>query len=143
MGESDLGMKMGDVIDLPLDDDDRLAEPPLVDSLHYERDADGFSIIFVPSVGENATVSIFVPRDSVSGRQVAAYLYRIQQLIGDRLENVVHGGGGNYTLRLADGKIVRLSDEAFEEHWAPEVFDRLKQIAETAEAFTIHPAEQR
>ncbi len=76
---------MSNPIDLPLDDDDRLAEPPLVDSLHYEREVDGFSIIFVPSVGEDPTHTIFIPRESPEGRQISAYLYRIQQLIGNRI----------------------------------------------------------
>lgn len=133
-------MTMADPIDTSLEDDDRLAEPPLVDSLHYERDADGFSITFIPSIGEDNTRSVFVARDSVDGRQVSAYVYRIQQLIGNRLEKVVHGGGGNYTLRLANGEILRISDEALDEQWAPEVFNRLKQIAEVAEAFQIHHA---
>ena len=135
---------MSDPIDLPLDEHDRLADPPLVDSLHYERDADGFSITFVPSIGEDPTRSIFVPRDSVEGRLVATYLYRIQQLIGNRVEKVVHGGGGNYTLRLSTGQTLRLSDEASNESWAPEVFDRLKQVAAAAEAaFNISHASHR
>jgi hypothetical protein len=135
---------MSDTIDLPLDDDDRLAEPPLVDSLHYERDADGFSIIFVPSIGEDLKRSVFVPRDSVEGRLVATYLYRVQQLIGHRVEKIVHSGGGNYTFRLANGQSLRLSDEAPDESWAPEVFNRLKQIADAAEAaFNISHAGHR
>src|SRR3954468_8672092 len=101
---------MTDSSDQLLDgDDERLAEPPLVDLLHYEREADGFSITFVPSVGEDVTRSVFVPRESVEGRQVAAYLYRIQQLIGSRLERVVHSGGANYALRLAGGENLELS----------------------------------
>jgi hypothetical protein len=132
---------MTDSIDLPLGNDDRLAEPPLLDSLHYEAEPDGFSIIFVPSMGEDATRSVFVPRDSTEGRRISALLYRIEPLIGDRLQKVVHGGGGDYSLRLAGGKLVRLSDEAPNGHWAPEVFDRLKQIANAAElAFNVlHP----
>jgi hypothetical protein len=135
---------MSDPMDLPLNSEDRLADPPLVDSLHYERDADGFSIIFVPSIGDDLTRSVFVPRDSTEGRLVSAYLYRIQQLIGNRVEKVVHSGGGDYTLRLATGQILRLCDEASNESWAPEVFNRLKQIADAAEAaFNISHAGHR
>jgi hypothetical protein len=130
---------MSDPIDLPLDDDDRLAEPPLVDSLHYERGADGFSITFVPSVGDEPTRSIFIPRDSVEGRRVTTYFYRIQELVGNRVERVVHSGGGDYTLRLANGESRRLSGEAPDASWASEVFDRLKQIAGESETFsTLH-----
>jgi hypothetical protein len=133
---------MVDPIDLPLDNDDPLVAPPLVDSLHYEREADGFSITFVPSIGDDATQTVFVPRDSPEGGRVSAFIYRIQQLIGNRVERVVHSGGGNYSLRLASGDVLRLSDEAPDEQWAPEVFNRLKQIADVAEiAYTIlHPA---
>jgi hypothetical protein len=130
---------MSDPIDLPIDDDDRLAALPLVDSLHYERGADGFAITFVPSVGEDATRSVFIPRDSTEGRRVTTCFYRIQELIGDRVERVVHGGGGDYTLRLANGEFRRLCDEALDAHWASEAFDRLKQIADESEAFsTLH-----
>jgi len=126
----------------PLDDhldDDRLLEPPLVDALHYERDADGFAITFIPSTDDEATRSIFLPRDSTEGRQVAANLYRIQQLIGgSRLERVVHGGGANYTLRLGGGENMLISSDAPDERWVPEVLNRLKQIAEVAEgAFNL------
>ena len=133
---------MTDPIDLPLDDDDRLVEPPLLDLLHYERDADGFSVTFVPSVGHEPTRHVFVSRDSPEGRQIAAYLYRVQNLVGSALLKVVHGGGGDYTLHLAGGKFLSLSDEAAHEQWAPEVFDRLKQIALVAEvAFGVAHAE--
>src|SRR5438876_783784 len=125
---------MADPIHLPLDDDDRLADPPLVDSLHYERDADGFSITFVPSISEEPTRFVFIPRDSPEGRQVAAYLYRVQQLIGSHLEKVVHRGGGDYTFRIAGGATWSLSDQAANKTWVPEVFDRLKQTAQVAEA---------
>ncbi|HEX4125313.1 MAG TPA: hypothetical protein VHY37_11350 [Tepidisphaeraceae bacterium] len=134
---------MVDPIEMPLDDDDPLAEPPLVDSLHYEREADGFSITFVPSNSVDATQTVFVPRDSPEGAQVSAYLYRIQQLIGNRIERVVHSGGGNYSLKLASGDVLRLSDGVPDEQWAQEVFDRLKQIADVAEiAFRIVHAEK-
>jgi len=72
---------------------------------------------------------------------VSAHIYRIQQLISKRLDRVVHGGGSDCSLRLATGKTVRLFDEAPTDSWAPEVFDRLQQIAEVAEAaFNIHHA---
>jgi len=65
---------------------------------------------------------------------ISAYLYRIQALIGHRIQRVVHRGGGDYTLQLADCDALALSDEGDAQTWAPEVFDRLKQIAEVAEA---------
>lgn len=122
---------MADPIELPLDENDRLADPPLLDSLHYERSADGFSVTFVPSVGNEATHSLFIPRDSVEGRQVSAYLYRVEDLVGSRVAKVVHRGGGDYTLHLVGGKVTTLSENAA---WAAEVFDRLKQTASVAEA---------
>jgi hypothetical protein len=131
---------MSDAIELPLDDDDRLAEPPLIDALHYEREKDGFSITFIPSLSEDPTRNVFVPRDSPEGRQVAAYLYRIQTLIGSHVIRAVHRGGGDYSLHLAGGTVLNLPDER--SNSAPELFDRLKQIASVAEvAFGIAHAE--
>ena len=125
---------MIDANDRSTDDRGHLAQPPLVDSLHYEKDADGFSIAFVPSNGDDPTHSVFVPRDSSEGRLVSAHLYRIQALIGHRLEKLTHGGGADYTLQLAGGESLQLSKKSASAKWVPEVFDRLKQIAETAEA---------
>jgi hypothetical protein len=134
---------MPDPIELPLDDD-RLAEPPLVDSLHYDQDADGFSMIFVPSTGDEEKQAVFVQRDSPEGRMIAAYLYRIQDLIEHRVQRVVHRGGGDYTFQIAGGGTLALSDEGDSQTWAPEVFDRLKQIAEVGEvAFGILHATHR
>jgi hypothetical protein len=121
---------MTDPIELPLDSDDRLADAPLLDSLHYERGPDGFAVTFVPSVGLDATHSLFIPRDSAEGRQVSAYIYRVEDLIGSRVAKVVHRGGSDYTLHLADGRITTLSEG---HSWTMEVFDRLKQVAMSAE----------
>jgi len=125
---------MSNPLNLPLDGSDRLADPPLLDSLHYERGADGFSIIFVPTIGTDPKRSVFVARDSPDGRQISALLYRVEVLVGTRVAKVTHRGGGDYTLLLASGSTKTLSDEAGNETWAPEVFDRLKQIADVAEA---------
>ncbi len=135
---------MAEAIKLTLDVDDRLAEPPLLDALHYEPEVDGFSITFVPSFGDDPTLHVFVRRESTEGRQVAAYLYRIQQLIHHRVEKVVHRGGGDYSLRLPDGTTMSFGDQTFDQNWVPEVFDRLKQTAEVAEAaYALHTAVRR
>jgi hypothetical protein len=132
---------MSDPIELNLDDEDRLAELPLVDSLHYEDGIGGISITFVPSTGDNATRTVFVRTDSAEGKRVSAFLYAIQQLLGQRVERVTHSGGGDYALRLASGTVLNLSDNSTVGNWAPDVFDRLKQVAETAEiAFEIEHA---
>jgi len=123
---------MSDPIELPLDAEDRLADPPLVDSLHYERDPGGFSITFVPSAGEDPTHSVFIRTNSSEGKRVTALLHGIQQLVGDGVERVTHSGGGDYTLRLESGKVLSLSEESANESWASDVFNRLKQIADIA-----------
>src|SRR5262249_11094229 len=128
---------MTDPIEVPLDDEDRLADPPLVDSLHYENELGGFSITFVPSAGNDPTKTVFVPRDSDEGRLVATYTDRIRKLIGNENGRVCQGGGGHFPIRLAGGRTVGLSDEAPKENWRLEVFDRLKQIADVAEAAFI------
>lgn len=124
---------MADPLDLQIDARDRLYDPPLIDALHYERDPDGFSVTFVPSVGDDPTRHVFVRRDSAEGRQIAAYLYRIQDLIGKHVRRLTHSGGGDYVLHLADGQTLSLSDERPDEQWAPEVTDRISQIASVAE----------
>ncbi len=113
---------------------DLLIEPPLIDSLHYERDADGFSIALIPSSGEEATQTLFIPRDSSEGRNIAARLYRIQHLIGNRLEKITHLGGSDYTLRLAGGASQQISLDTPVQGSIPEVLHEFKQIAMTAES---------
>jgi hypothetical protein len=122
---------MTDPIELPLDDEDRLADPPLLDLLHYEESSSGYSVTFVPSCDDDPTHFVLICLDSVDGKQVSAYLDRIAELVGGRVTKVIHAGGGDYTLHLADGRITALSDG---HAWTMEVFDRLKQVANVAEA---------
>jgi len=124
---------MSEPIDQPLDDDDRLADPPLVDLLHYERSADGYAITFIPRVGNEQTQFVWIPRSTTHGKRVSAFVSEIEKLAGGSLEKATHGGGGDYTLRLVGGRILSLSDEAVDAQWATDVFNRLKQIADVAE----------
>ena len=129
---------MADQIDLPLDDDDdHLADLPLIDLFRTEPAAGGYPVTYIPTDGDDPTRTVFVRYDAAEGRQIAASVSRIERLVGASLVAAVHRGGGSYTLRLSDGRSLGLSDDVGGEPWGTEVFARLKQIAICAElAFT-------
>ena len=127
---------MSQPIDLPLDHDDRLAEPPLVDLLSYDARRGAWVVTFVPSddVSAEATEVVTVPQGTPEFRRISALLGRVAEAMapGRRIEKVVHSGGGSYTVWLANGESLELAEASGA--IAHEVFDRIKQIADTAEA---------
>jgi hypothetical protein len=124
---------MSDPIEISLDDADRLAEPPLVDFLSDEPEDIHYHITFVPSdeVSVEPTESVTIIKQSSDGARITALLGDVSALCGAKLTRVSHGGGASYTLHLDDMRIVTLAD--LKNGTSIQVFDRLKQIAETAE----------
>jgi hypothetical protein len=122
---------MSDPIDLPLDADDRLADPPLLDLFREDADEGVYVATFVPSddLSPEPTLSVRVDKESVEGRRIGASLDGISEICGSRLTLASHLGGGNYTIRLTDGRTASL--DTFDN--SLELFDRLKQIAQDAE----------
>jgi hypothetical protein len=124
---------MSDPVEIPLDEDDRLADPPLLDLFRVDLESDCYIATFVPSddVSAEPTLSVSIRQQSVEGRRIAILLARIETICGGRLLLASHLGGGNYTLRLTDGRTTAL--DALDNASAVELFDRLKQVAVDAE----------
>ena len=124
---------MTDPIKIPLDDDDRLADPPLLDLFREEPESDCYIATLVPSDDFSAepTLPVRISKQSVEGRRIAILLARISAICGAALVLASHLGGGDYTLHLADGRIVTL--DGLTNSASVELFDRLKQIAVDAE----------
>lgn len=122
-------------IEMPLDDDDRLADPPLLDSFHFEPGPEGFSVIFVPSDGVSSELkeSIFLRADSVEGRLMAPLVQKIQRIIQSPVERIIHSGGGNYTFLLPNSVTRQLDDGVLSQHAVLQLFDVLKHMAQIAE----------
>jgi hypothetical protein len=121
-------------IPLPLDDLDRLADPPLLDFLHEDPVSESWAITFVPSddVSDEQNETIVVKkRASSEARYVQILLNQVQSLASRQISTISHLGGGNYTLTFASGATRRLDE--FENATAVEIFDRLRQIALNAE----------
>ncbi len=82
---------MSDPIQLPLDEDDRLAEPPLLDYFHEEPAAGGgYAITFVPrdTVSPLPTECVHIRKSARTQKsdahRVSIFLQRIEQLLGSR-----------------------------------------------------------
>jgi hypothetical protein len=134
---------LSEYIELPLDEHDRLADTPLLDSLRYESSPGGFSISFIPSneVSSEEKELIFVRGDSVEGRLLAPLYRRLQRLLQASVDRVIHSGGGNYTFIFSDGASRQLDDSTFNPKTAQWLFDTLKHMAHIAEcAFALADA---
>ncbi|HSI35289.1 MAG: hypothetical protein ACAI43_21240 [Phycisphaerae bacterium] len=135
---------MSDPIDLPIDSEDRLYDPPLVDCAYRDPQRRGFAITFVPSddVSSAATEFVLVPDPSPEFTQIEALWAHVAQLLNPSaaLDRVVHGGGGDYSILLTDRSRLNLADSDN----AAEISDRLKRIADLAEiAFRIERRRSR
>lgn len=129
---------MTDSTDLPVDPQDRLYEPPLVDQL--SREADCFAIGFVPEDWVSAEEKCFVRVSAATseGNRILTLISQIEERWGKgKIHRIVHGGGGDYTLSSADNDACALQD--LEHKAAGEIADRLHQIAQASQiAYRIH-----
>jgi hypothetical protein len=125
---------------MPLDDSDRLYEPPLVDSLRYDEDRQAYVVQFTPTDDVSAE-----PKEIIALTKTAAEFHRMEILFDDIvrlmggkvISRILHLGGGNYTIHFSDGRCTELADVSSNQT-VQEVSDRLKQIADMAQlAFQI------
>ncbi|HZL33691.1 MAG TPA: hypothetical protein VFC78_00190 [Tepidisphaeraceae bacterium] len=127
---------MSDVIDLPLEDDDRLYATPLVDLLYYDEERCAYFVTFVPSdeVSHESTEISVVQDSSPEFVQLDALFGRLEELVGSNqhIVRVVHQGGGNFAVHLLGGAVKEFMDTE-SNSVGHEVSDRLKQIANVAE----------
>ena len=122
------------MIDLPLDDEDRPYDPPLLDALTVLDGGSAFALSIVPGddLSEEESLPVRLDADAPEGRRVRALLEAIERHLPSPIRRIVHGGGGDFTLHLADGNTVALS-AATHDLPVTEVSDRLKQIADAGE----------
>ncbi len=127
---------MTNPIDLPIDPEDRLYDPPLVDCIYFDPDKRGFAVTFVPSDDASSALKefIFIAEIAPDYIRVQTFWSRIQDLLAshDRIDRVVHAGGGNYTFHFADGSDKELAAIADGDRLV-EITDRLKQLADAAQ----------
>lgn len=127
---------MNDPIDLPLDPEDRLYDPPLVDCIFFDQERRGFAITFVPSDDASSALKefIFIAETAPDYVRVQTFWSRIQDLLAshDRIDRVVHAGGGSYMFHFADGSDKELATIVDGSRLA-EITDRLKQLADAAQ----------
>ena len=127
---------MSDSANSPIDRDDDLFDPPLVDSIYFDDQKGAFSITFVPSDDASSALKefIFIAETAPDYIRVQTFWSRIQDLLAshDRIDRVVHAGGGNYTFHFADGSDKELATIADGSRLI-EITDRLKQLADAAQ----------
>ena len=128
---------MSEPVDIPLDDDDRLYEPPLVDLLYREGVQGTYVITFVPAdeVSDEPTEVVRVHRGAAEYQRIDSLFGGLSALVaeGKQIDRIVHQGGGNFAFHFDNGGSFEMSD-APSNSTTQEVSDRLKQIAEAAEA---------
>jgi hypothetical protein len=117
--------------------DDPLVEPPIVDALRVDRERDAYVVTFVPSddLSAEPKLVVMIPSNSVEGRQIETWLGEFQRLLkaGGAVERIVHGGGGDFTLSLADGTTRQLSDPDLDNATTQRIYDGLQYVSQAAE----------
>lgn len=117
--------------------DDLLVDPPIVDTLRVDRPSSAFVVTFVPSDGlsDEPKLTVTVPANSVEGRQIQKWLDEFCRLLSvdAPVDQVVHGGGADFTLAFADDTSRQLSDPRLDRSLTERIYDGLQYIAQAAE----------
>ena len=119
---------MSDSANSPIDRDDDLFDPPLVDSIYFDDQKGAFSITFVPSDDASTAMkeSILISKSSPDYARVMTFWNRIQELTTAQssIARIVHGGGGAYTFHFENGVAQELTATT-DGKAAVEIADRL------------------
>jgi hypothetical protein len=106
---------MSDAIELPLDDDTHLIDPPIVDMLYLDAQKGAYVVTFIPddNVSPNEKEVVRIAADSEDGRRIKLRLTQLSKAIGSQaVTRLFHKGGGNFGFKLADGSTFELADAA-------------------------------
>jgi hypothetical protein len=126
---------MSDPIDIPLDGDAPLVDPPIVDHLYLNEDDDRYIITFIPQdrISRREKEMVVIPRDSEDGRRVALRLSELAKILGSPVVRLVHAGAGNFEFSLAGGKQVQLADQSGSSSTSQAVYDQLQDLGMIAQ----------
>ncbi len=120
----------------PIDSDDRLYDPPLVDCIYFDLQRRGCAVTFVPSDDASTAMTEFILIGEMSPdyTRIRTFWTRIEELLESqvKLDRIIHAGGGDYTIHFTNGSTVELSAVA-DAGRSAEISDRLKQIADAAQ----------
>jgi hypothetical protein len=101
-------MIMAEAVPLPVEGDDLLVEPPIIDFLHHDAVRRMYVVTFVPedSVSRAETEVIEIPESSYDGRRMAWQLEALAKLwkLALPIERIVHSGGGDFTFHFQGGE---------------------------------------
>ncbi len=126
---------MTNPIDLPLDDNGHLVDPPMVDLLHRDRKSSSFVITFIPedNVSKHEKETTVISENSVDGRMITTLLKAIEAIKGKSIERIFHRGDGDFGFESEDRQGWSLSDEGSTNEISQRVCDYLKKIGELAQ----------
>ena len=107
---------MAKAIPLPVEGDDHLVEPPIIDFLHHDPVRHMYVVTFVPhdDVSRAETEVVEIPEDSDDGHTIAWQLEVLASLWGPslRIQRIAHSGGGDFEFHLEDGTTRSLSADS-------------------------------
>jgi len=126
---------MSDVIDVPLDSESPLVDPPIVDDLYLNADLDEYIITFIPDdcVSRNEKETVAIPHDSEDGRRVELRLSELSRILGTSVIRLFHAGGGDFGFFLSDGKQRHLSDPVGSSEASQEIYVQLQDLGMIAQ----------
>lgn len=123
-----------------------LVEPPIIDLLRYAPEHRAYVAVFIPSddVSPAEKETVAVPEDDVEGKQIAPCLDEICGLLGrDKIDRIVHGGGGNFSFHFETGDSVELASSGLTSGMVMRIYDLLQQLSNAVElAFRVAKTRQ-
>lgn len=124
---------MAEAIPLPIEGDDRLVEPPVIDFLHHDPVRRMYVVTFVPhdDVSRAETEVVEIPVDSDDGHAMAWQLEELAKLWGPslRIQRIVHSGGGDFEFHLDDGTTRSLSADSRKSDVTSRAYDCLRYMS--------------
>src|SRR5947207_5705284 len=106
---------MAEATPLPIEGDEHLVEPPIIDLLRRDTSFGVYVVTFVPEddVSQAETEMVEIPEGSPDGQRITWQLEDLAELWkpSARIERIVHSGGGDFTIHFEGGKIRSLSGD--------------------------------
>lgn len=128
---------MADAIPLPIDGDEHLVEPPIIDFLHRDPARRVYVVTFVPEddVSRAETEVVEISENSYDGRRMVWQLEALARLWlpAARIERIAHSGGGDFEFHFEGGKIRSLSADSPNPDVTFQAYGCLQDMAKTAE----------
>ena len=125
---------MSGSIELSLDEGALIA-PPVIDLAHFDETQRGYVITFVPedSVSRNEKEMVLISRDDAEWMHVRHAWAQLNKLLPAPVDQIAHGGGSDFTLKMTNGTHYTLSGGSPANDVTQRLYDLLQRLGMIAQ----------